>query len=155
MDWKQCTAKRIVKSIQPDIDMVRSLKASSENKFASQEKLELTPVTAGSKVSLAYDSVRELLEALALQQGYKIYNHECYAAFLKEILQQSLLGDIFDEVRKLRNSINYYGKEISPEEAGPEINKMLDLRQKIWALVQLDNFSKPEMTNGPKTTSLL
>ncbi len=154
MDWKQCTARRIVKSIQPDIDMVRSLKASSENKFASQEKLELTSVTAGSKVSLTYDSVRELLEALALQQGYRIYNHECYTAFLKEVMQQSLLGDIFDEMRQLRNSVNYYGKEISPEEAGQEIRKMLNLRQKISALVQLDNFSKPEITSASKTASL-
>lgn len=153
MDWKQCTARRIAKAIKPDHDMINSLKASSENKFFSQEKLELTSVTAGSKVSLTYDSVREILEALALQQGYKIYNHECYAAFLKEVLQQSLLGDIFDEIRKLRNSINYYGKGISIEEAVSEIKKMKELRQNILLLIQPTSSDHKEITASSKTTS--
>lgn len=146
MDWKECTAKRIVKQVQPDINMIHSLKASAENKFTSQETLEMTAVTSASKVSLAYDSIRELLEALALQHRHKIYNHECYTAFLKEVLHQSLLGDVFDEVRKLRNSVNYYGKEISTEEARREISKMKDLHQKILALVQQNEMDEKKTT---------
>lgn len=89
MDWKECCNKRLVKDAKPDADMIKSLAESSENKLESESRLSMSDVTAVSKVSLAYDSLRELLEALALKNGYKIYNHECYAAFLKEILGES------------------------------------------------------------------
>ena len=73
--------------------------------------------TAASKVSLAYDSLCEMLEALAIKKCYKIYNHECYCAFLKEIIKERVLGDRFDKIRKIRNDSNYYGEEITVEEA--------------------------------------
>ena len=87
----------------------------------------MSDVTAGSKLSLAYDSLRELLEALALKNGYKVYNHECYTALLKEILKQSDKGDEFDDIRKTRNAVNYYGKNLSTEEAGKVIEKIKNL----------------------------
>ena len=117
MDWEECFNKRIVKDAKPDDDMVISLVKSSKNKLESEGKLEMGGITAASKLSLAYDSLRELLEALALKNGFKVYNHECYAAFLKEILKESNQAEEFDEIRRLRNSVNYYGKDVSSEEA--------------------------------------
>ena len=93
-------------------------------------------VTAESKLSLAYDSLREILEALSLENGYKIYNHECYTAFLKEILKESGKGDDFDDIRKIRNAINYYGKEVSVEEAETIIKKILLLRNSVINLLK-------------------
>lgn len=116
MDWKTCCDKRIVKEIKEDEELVRSLIKTSENKQASEKKLALDRITAASKLSLAYDALRELLEALAIKKGFKIYNHECYTAFLKEIIKNSEKGDEFDEIRKERNAVNYYAKEITPEE---------------------------------------
>ena len=116
MDWKECCGKRIVKNVQQDPPLIQSLLKSSANKLQSQHKLPLEEVTAASVLSLAYDSLRELLEVLALQQGFKVYNHECYTAFLKEIMRLSNEGDEFDSIRKERNAVNYYGKEISVPE---------------------------------------
>lgn len=104
--------------------------------MVSQEQLVLNAVTAGSKISLAYDALRELLEMLALQQGYKIYNHECYTTFLKEILLKSAWGDEFDELRRIRNAINYYGKAVLPDEAREIILRMKRLRQLLLLLVK-------------------
>ena len=81
MDWQECCKKRIVKEVQNDQNMIISLLKTSKNKATSEQKLEMNDITAVSKLSLAYDSLRELLEALALQRGYKVYNHECYTAF--------------------------------------------------------------------------
>ncbi len=117
MDWEECCKKRIVKNVQEDESLITSLLKSSSNKWQSAENLILNEITAASKISLAYDALRELLESITLRQGYKIYNHECYTSFLKEIMKLSNLGDEFDEVRKIRNAINYYGKEINLEEA--------------------------------------
>lgn len=117
MDWKTCCKKYLVKDIKVDKNLISSLISSSSKKDHSQSLLQLNDQTASSKISLAYEALRELLEALAINKGYKIYNHECYCAFLKEILNESQLGDEFDKFRKLRNSINYYGKDIAVDEA--------------------------------------
>lgn len=131
MDWKECKDSRLAKSIKPDINLAKSLIKSAEKRLKSQELLELNETTSESKVSLSYDALRELLEALAILKGFKIYNHECYCAFLKEIMKESVLGDLFDKQRKIRNSINYYGDEITVDEARAVLGQMTELISKI------------------------
>ena len=135
MDWKECCSRRIAKDVKPDTGMIASLTKSSKNKSESESKLEMSNTTAGSKLSLAYDSIRELLEALALKSGYKIYNHECYAAFLKEVMKESYKADEFNDIRKVRNAVNYYGKEISVEEASELIARIKKLVVSVAGLL--------------------
>lgn len=125
MDWASCMKNaNLVKKVGIDKNLILSLMKSSAKKFISQGLLELNENTSSSKVSLMYDSLRELLEGLALSKGYKIYNHECYTYLLKEALNESALGDSFNDFRRIRNSINYYGKDIAPEEAKMLLAKM-------------------------------
>ena len=135
MDWKDCIKKRIAKAVGIDLDLIESLTKTSYNKLLSEEKLSLDSSTSGSKISLAYDSLRELLEALAIKKGFKIYNNECYTYFLKEVLEESIKGDEFDELRKIRNSINYYGKEILLDEAKEVLGRIKILRKEILNLL--------------------
>jgi uncharacterized protein (UPF0332 family) len=136
MDWRECIDKRIIKKIHPDLEMAKSLIKMSENKLKSEEKLPMSNITAASKISLAYDSLRELLEALSLKKGYKIYNHECYVAFLKEILKEDALAEEFNEIRIIRNEINYYGKEINVDEARAIIRRIKRLRHYVLKLLE-------------------
>jgi uncharacterized protein YutE (UPF0331/DUF86 family) len=131
MDWRDCCKKLLAKEISPDLNLVKSLISSSENKNKTQGLLPLNKETASSKVSLSYDALRQLLEALAIKENYKIYNHECYTSFLKEIVKKSELGDRFESLRKIRNSINYYGKELNEEEAKETLEKINSLIEKI------------------------
>ena len=131
MDWKECKRKNLIKEAKVDKNLINSLVKSSLKKLQTQALLILNNDTASSKISLAYESLRDLLEALAIVNGYKIYNHECYCAFLKEILLKSSLGDEFDDLRKIRNSINYYGKEITSEEAKLILKSIEDIIEKI------------------------
>jgi len=135
MDWEECISKRIVKDVKTDEDLIKSLIISSKNKSESENKLEMSDVTSTSKISLAYDSLRELLEALALKIGYKIYNHECYTAFLKEIIGESNRGDDFDKIRKVRNASNYYGKSITVPETKIILSDIKNLRSYISNLI--------------------
>lgn len=136
MDFNECLKKRIVKEVKPDFELIESLKKTSQNMLNSAEKLELTEVTAESKISLLYDSLRELLEALAIAKGYKIYNHECYTCFLKEIVNESTKGDEFDELRKIRNGINYYAKDISVQETREVLIRIKNLRKEIIKILE-------------------
>ena len=113
MNWEECNRKKIVKKILPDKNLINSLIEASNNKIESAKRLKLDKITASSIISLSYDALRELLEATAIKKGFKLYNHECYCSFLKEILKNEKLSLDFDRVRKIRNSINYYAKSIT------------------------------------------
>ena len=115
MDWTECNYKKLVKRISVDNHLVESLLIASRKKLTSANRLEIDNTSASSIISLCYESLRAILEALAISKGYKIYNHECYTAFLKEIIKEDELSNSFDKFRKIRNSINYYGKDSSPK----------------------------------------
>jgi len=128
MDWKECYTKRIVKEVNLDLNLISALIKASKNKFISQTKLGMSEITAAAKLSLAYDSLRELLEAFTLNEGFKVYNHECYTAFIKEILHENEQGEMFDIIRRERNAINYYGKDVSEKDAMMLIDEISRLR---------------------------
>ena len=67
MDWKECCGKRIAKEVDIDEELISSLGKTSKNKLKSSEELIMNEINASSKVTLAYDSLRELLEALSLK----------------------------------------------------------------------------------------
>lgn len=127
----------MVKKIGIDKNLVESLMKSSRNKLESANRLKIDKTTSASVISLCYESLRELLEALATKKGLKIYNHECYTAFLKEVLMQEELSIHFDRFRKIRNKINYYGKEIDAEETTHVKEEIMDLINKIKQLLQV------------------
>ena len=131
MDFKECLKKKIAKRVNIDEELIKSLLKTCQNRLDSEEKLELNDTTSSSKISLAYDSLREILEVLALKNRFKIYNHECYTYLLKEVLNESSKGNEFDELRKIRNSINYYGKIISINEAKNVLDRIKKLRREI------------------------
>ena len=125
MDWYGCIKNRTVKEISKDENKTQSFKKIIEIKIKSADVLP--EELYYSKITLLYDALRTLLEIQALNKGYKIYNHECYTAFLKEILNMSREADMFNSLRKVRNGINYYGKEIVIEEAEEIIKDLKEL----------------------------
>jgi len=132
MDWKTCKIKKFVKIVAVDENLIRSLIESSENKFFSASSLKLDERTSSSVFVLYYDfSLREILEALAIAKKFKIYNHECFACFLDEILREKDFAEDFDRFRKIRNAMNYYGENIPVDDAEILIKEMNLLRKNI------------------------
>lgn len=129
MDWKECMRKRIAKDVKKDLNMIKSAREIADVKIKSADALPNSLYYG--KISLLYDALREYLECIALENGYKIYNHECYTAFLKEIMHLSQEADIFDKLRKTRNGINYYGKRIGEGEAHQIVNDLKLLIQRF------------------------
>ena len=131
MNWEECKNKGFVKVAYLDEELVKSLLGSSKDKFISAERLELDNVTSSSKIALYYDSLREILEALAIKKGFKIYNHECFTCFLSELCHEIDVSYDFDKFRKIRNRVNYYGKRIPLTEAELVIVGIIDMRKKL------------------------
>ncbi len=135
-DWEACCKKGRVSDIHPDPALISSLLSSSEASIKSARLLPLTSDTASDKIDLAYKALRLLLEALSSQRGYKISNHECYTAFLKEVMKCGEDGDAFDRFRVLRNNINYYGTRVSVEDAKATSPQIEELRTRLKKHIQ-------------------
>lgn len=146
MDWNECRKKDLVKEIRTDKHLIASLLKSSSKKLESSKMLPTNDTTAIAKLSLAYDSLRELLEALGISKGYKVYNHDCYCAFLNEIMHESLMSREFDNFRKIRNKINYYGQDVSAKEAEPLLENIERLISCIKKKFFQEPYSRPSVT---------
>ncbi len=136
MDWKECKDKQFVKEVVKDTYLIESLIKSSKKRLESSKRLKLDNITAPSKISLIYESVREILEAFAIKKGFKIYNHECFCAFLNEICKDKSSSDEFNKFRKIRNQMNYYGREVPLTEAKIIIRELTLFRNKIRGLLK-------------------
>lgn len=101
-----------VKKGAKDIQLAKSLLDTSEQDLQFINSLLLTEISARRLVANYYEILRSLIEALAALDGLKVYSHEAFTYYLKE---KNLTNESvnFDRIRKIRNNINYYGKDIS------------------------------------------
>jgi len=135
INWDECRTKRLVKETRADLKVIASLINESKKKLATDKYSPLNKVTASTKITNNYDSLREVLEAVALSRGFKIYNHECFVGFLKEIVHLEEEAEMFNRFRKIRNGINYYGQNISVKEGKFLIKDILKLRRRLMGVL--------------------
>ena len=115
--------KGLVRKTSKDKSLAKSLLQNSKRDIEFLDSLKINENSARKMMTNFYDILRSMLEAVSVIKGYKIYSHEAYIYFLKEI-RENLLAIKFDRFRKIRNSINYYGKDISIEETKENIYEM-------------------------------
>ena len=119
-----------VRKATPDPPLVRSLLTQSEKHIATAKMLAIDETTKDTVLVTFYEALREVIEAIATKDGYKVYSHEAFTYLLQE------KGNIdiatrFDRYRKLRNGVNYYGKEIPIEEAEFAAKEIVELVGKL------------------------
>ena len=90
----------------------------SKNNLSVVKKIPLTDESASLILSSAYESLRQVLEAIALKNGYKVFSHVAYTEYLAQNNQQAA-SNVFDRLRTLRNGVNYYGNHV-PEEVAAQ-----------------------------------
>ena len=81
MKWSECKNRRIVKKVEVDKELVSSLVGISNDRLVADGFVPLNDVTASIRVANNYDAMREILEAIAISKGFKIYNHDCFVGF--------------------------------------------------------------------------
>ncbi len=130
MDLNDCLRKGLIKRTKIDKELIKSLIEMSGIKEITVKTADVNELNVSAYVSLAYDSLRELLEALCVLKGYKILSHICMGEFLKDILDDFDYDD-FDRLRWIRNSINYYGEKVEFEQGKEIIDKIFVIKKKI------------------------
>ena len=116
MNFQDFIKKGSVRKATSDKIMINSLIRTSEEDLKFLRKLKIDKLSARKITSNYYDILRVLIDCLALSKGYKIYSHESLTYFLK-FINKPILAEKFERFRKIRNGINYYGRNVSIEES--------------------------------------
>jgi len=130
MDLDECFRKGLIKPTRMNKELAKSLIEMSNIKETTVKTANINEVNISAYVSLAYDALRETLEALCILKGYKILSHICIGELLKEILENFDYEE-FDRLRWIRNSINYYGEKVEFEQGKEIIEKIFMIKKKI------------------------
>ncbi|HLC22575.1 MAG TPA: hypothetical protein VJJ79_02270 [Candidatus Nanoarchaeia archaeon] len=115
MNWKECVDEGIITQSIPDeersnqmLTMV-NLRLKFWDKKVADEFIVL-------KVEAYYDIIKELIFAHLYKNGYNCTNHLCLIAYLKEKIKDfDFETQRIDELRKVRNEINYRGLTIKKD----------------------------------------
>lgn len=109
MNWKECVDEWIITKTVPDEErsnqmlVMANLRLKFWDKKVADEFIVL-------KVEAFYDIIKELLFAHLYKNGYNCTNHLCLIAYLKEKIKDfDFETQKIDELRKVRNEINYRG----------------------------------------------
>ncbi|MBS3163849.1 hypothetical protein J4439_00285 [Candidatus Woesearchaeota archaeon] len=104
-----------VRKSSRDVQLARSLLTTAHEDLAFLDTVPLDEKAARKMMSNYYDTLRAIVEAMAVLDGYKVYSHEAFTFYLKE-KGESLAAEKYDRFRRIRNRINYYGQNISVAE---------------------------------------
>ncbi|MFH1376609.1 MAG: hypothetical protein ABIH25_03145 [Candidatus Woesearchaeota archaeon] len=130
MDLDECFKKGLIKKTEINKELIRSLIEMSKIKEDAVKSAKITKTNISAYVSLAYDSLREILESLCILNGYKVISHICIGELLNKIMREFDYKD-FDRVRWIRNSINYYGEKVEFKQGKEIITKIFNMKNKI------------------------
>jgi uncharacterized protein (UPF0332 family) len=132
MDIEDCIRKNLIRKSQIDSGLIKSLIEISNIKARTVKSIKIieSEQNVVAVLPLAYDSMRELCEALAISIGFKITSHVCLGILLKKHFNEFNITK-FDRFRYIRNSINYYGEKVDTEQGKEIIKNILEFRKEI------------------------
>jgi hypothetical protein len=128
MDLVECKRKGFVRPAKKNRGLAKSLLEMSRIKEGVVKGSGLNENNISAYIPMAYDSLREVLEAICIMHGYKVTSHVCIEKLLVSIYPGISFRE-FDRFRYIRNSINYYGKKIGLDEGREIINKTFLLKK--------------------------
>jgi len=134
MDLDDCYKKGLIRKTVYDQDLIDSLLEMSDIKQNTVNNAVINGENISAYVSMAYESLREVLEAFCISKGYKVLSHICIGVFIKDKLDEFDYDD-FDRVRYIRNSINYYGEKIDYKQGKDVISMIFQIKKKILFLL--------------------
>lgn len=130
MDINECFRKGMIKKTEINEELIKSLIEMSDIKEMAVKTANLNNMNISAYVSLAYDSLREVLEAICVSKGYKVLSHICIGELLRDVLE-NFDYDEFDRFRYIRNGINYYGTKIEFEQGKKIIHNIFGMKKSL------------------------
>ena len=99
-----------VRKVSKDIELARSLLKMVEEREDAIKNIDPLKFTS-IVIESYYEIIKEVITALMAMDGYKTLSHEILIGYLKHFYKEFSDYEInfIDNLRKLRNSINYRG----------------------------------------------
>jgi|SRR3989338_4538382 len=129
--WNDYVKDGTIRKTMPNKGRIKTLINMANVRIDVISKIKIDEQNASVIFTNYYDSLREICEAVALLNGYKIYFHEATGLFLKEILNEESFFARFDKYRTMRNGVHYYGTPVPFAESVQCINNMLEIIEKL------------------------
>lgn len=136
MDIKTCEENGFIRKVSPNIQRAQSLIKISDMKEKVIQKIVLNQSNINAYLPMAYDSLRESMEAVCILKGYKVTNHICIGELLKRFDANFDLI-LFDRLRYARNSINYYGEEIDLNQGKIFVEEIFKMKKDLFKLFKI------------------
>lgn len=130
MDLEECFRKGFIKKVKPNRELILSLIEMADIKEEVVKTAKLNERNISVYVSLAYDALREVLEAICIAKGYKVLSHICIGELLKNLLEDFDHNE-FDRLRYIRNRINYYGVKVDLKQGKAFIDRIFVMKKKL------------------------
>ena len=134
MKFEESLKQNYAKKVPIDKFRAKNLIKSAEQAIETAKSIFLNENSAKTILRELYEGFREYCEALGYAKGYKFLSHEIITYFIEDILKDNIISGKFDRYRKIRNGINYYGKNVDIEtvkEALKEIPELIKELQKF------------------------
>ena len=84
MTFEDYIRKKEVRKGSPDTQMSQSLIKTAQEDLEFLNSLTITEKSSRKIMVNYYDTLRAILEAIAIKEGYKVYSHEAFTYYLKE-----------------------------------------------------------------------
>ena len=112
LEWDKYSEK--VTKISPDREKARSLLQLVELR---EKDLAIKSKEFATLILEGYEIIKELITAIMGIDGYKTVSHELLVSYLAEFYRDFSSAEVqlIDQLRKLRNDIDYRGVMISPD----------------------------------------
>ena len=130
MDLNECYKKRNIKKIKINEELIKSLIDMSNANEHTVKTAVIDNINISSYVSMAYDSLREIMEAVCISYGYKVINHICLGELIKDLIKDFDFHE-FDRWRYIRNGISYYGTKVDFNQGKEIIKKMFIMKNSL------------------------
>ena len=129
-DFEFYVKETSIRKISPDLNLAKSLAKDSVERLESSKKMIkfLKPKYA---LENAYESIREMIDAILEYDGYKSYSHEGSISYMLKLGFSISEVNRIDLLRKARNGIKYYGEDASENEAKQAINSAEEIIKKL------------------------
>lgn len=131
MDLDDCYKNNIIKKTKINKELIKSLIEMSNIKEGAVNSANINEANISAYFSLAYDALRECLEAICIINGYKVTSHICLGELLKTLIEDFDFKE-FDRARYARNGVNYYGTKISFAQGKEMIDKMFKMKKRLY-----------------------
>lgn len=134
--WDECLFKYFAVKVTTNKARIRSLLETAEARVEFASEIVLTDGSANFIFEDYYTSVLEIVEALALVNGFKIKNHICIGYYLRDVMKRAELFRLFDDCRYKRNGLTYYGDRMDFETAKETLEKTKVLLVELKKLIK-------------------